>query len=86
MSSAKHGKIVSWKTLYVMPNSYSHLEIQKATYEDKTEAITIYQRPYGSKHKPITLDYGAMRKIIEGLVSLYNKTEVEKSLGIKIDE
>ena len=84
MVSRKHGGIVSWVVLEKMKNSLSNLCIEKALYEDGTYGINIYQNPYGSIHKPISLDYPCIKAIILGLAELHGKEEVERELGVKI--
>jgi hypothetical protein len=86
MVSKKHGKITSYVDLYY--EEKSKIKVQRAEYEDGSSAINIKTKltPNNCKRgmELISLSYDGLRAVIEGLIGIYGKPEVERELGIKI--
>ena len=89
MVSKKHGKLKEHPILYIEETSSHHKPIiEKAKYEDGSEAI-IVMNPISPNEKGwgFTLhipSYEGLKVILQGLVDINGKEEVERELGIKI--
>ena len=87
-------KVKSYRTIYndSPPHGYTKIEIQIAELENsrvrKNKGMHIIkymskkERGYGFTIYPPS--YKGLRAMIDGMVEIYGKSEVEKELGIKI--
>ena len=94
-TGSKYGRITQYKTLFIEPIDTEIIDYVGAIQicereKSKTPTIQVY-----IKHTPISNKYGAsswapshkgLRALIDGFVSVYGKTKVEKELGIKIKD
>ena len=88
MVSTRHGKVVEYKDIFVEPVTHHAPKIQKEKMEDGYEAIQIInpispnERKWGfTRHIP---SYEGLKVILQGLVDINGKEEVERELGIRI--
>ena len=86
------GKRVKWKTIYEDKSEYNFVipQVQIAEREDKTLTLQLYMPIIGinRKHNAVSYEpsWEGIRAIIEGMIEIYGKFEVERELNIKIEE
>ena len=85
----KHGKIVKWKDIFVEDyGRYTNPKIQICDAEDGTKFLHVFipiaKHEKGRGYAHYLPSWKGLRAMIDGLIEIYNKAEVEKELGIKI--
>ena len=85
----KHGRIVKWECLYKEEYAkYINPQIEKCIAEDGTVFIHVFvpiaKHEEGRGYTHYVPSWKGLEVIIDGLVEIYGKEEVEKELGIEI--
>lgn len=86
----EHGKRISWKDLYIdkTPGKLTEQKIQLCLREDGTKTLHVYLpiHEISRKHNAVNYEpsYKGIRTLIDGMVEIYGKKEVERELNISI--
>ena len=89
MVSKKHGRIVDWDCLYKLAKGEGNgAQIERATHVDGSTSINIVaylnKRACEKKVTVIPLDYPGIVILLNEIIKLYPKEEIERELGVKL--